>query len=250
MVLTSHSPTLIVCGNNVAVKLSVIAKERVQQGRGYIQNCGSIPSLSWALFMCVFKVCSLENTCPQHHSAGVIYIQWSHPLSLEDHNLIESSCFGWKTFKFQFSQDHQSKTASLNPSFHNKPKHTLLACIFGDEEEKSQERATLVEYTAVCSSTSSLANLKQRGANEMNTLLAFLWPPCLPAGQTKTSRMKKQPWSWKGPLWSADAAAPLLWQKQWSHNNNCGNNNHCCWQHCTQASSGINRFNAKIELLS
>ena len=36
------------------------------------------------------------------------YIQWSHPLSLEDHNLIESSCFGWKTFKFQFSQDHQN----------------------------------------------------------------------------------------------------------------------------------------------
>ena len=56
------------------------------------------------------------------------YIQWSHSLSLEDHNLIESSCFGWKTFKIQFSQDHQWKKASLNPSFHNKPKHTLLAC--------------------------------------------------------------------------------------------------------------------------
>ena len=66
----------------------------------------------------------------------------SHPLSLEDHNLIESSCFGCKTFKFQFSQDHQNGK-SFTQSIISEQAFIEDACIFDnynpyDEDENSK----------------------------------------------------------------------------------------------------------------
>ena len=118
--------------------------------------------------------------------------------------------------------------ASFNPSFQNKPiplMHVFLTMTIHIMRTRIAAIAswrTLVEYTGMCSCGALNGQLKTAQSQWDEYAGLFVTSPLLPAGQTKTSRMKKRPWSWKGPLWSADAAAPLLWQKQWSHNNNCG----------------------------
>ena len=153
---------------------------------GYIHNVA---------LMCTVHVCLQSLFIRKYFStvntqvSGVKFTMRSHPLSLEDHNLIESSCFGRKTFKFQFSQHHLNGK-SLTQSIISEQAYTVDACVFDDDnpyyEDENSSNGQLANiswiYWHVFLWCPQLANSKQRRANEMNTL-AFLWPPpsCLPA---------------------------------------------------------------------
>ena len=220
MVLTSHLLTLIVW-NNVAVKLSLIAI-----------GTGALPGVTFR--MITVHVCLQSLFIGKYfstvHSPPRGYIQSVVPSPLIRRPQSHRVQLLWlkKHTNSNFHKIINGKTPPHSSS-RNKPytpKTCSLKMAIFRMRTRTLERATLVEYTVAPVLASPLlaltGQLKTAQSQWDEYAGLFVTSPLLPAGQTKTSRMKKRPWSWKGPLWSADAAAPLLWQKQWSHNNNCG----------------------------